>query len=641
MNTKFGRVILWEAQPGKARRDRLQQWLGSEQNEGATTWLLPCDRYAGGPWAGLKELFEHLLPEVQAIAPDLIVKHDYELANVLPGLRRNMSVRNPTLTDVAASNERVRNYPADRAFRIASGLVDLLASWRQRSGDNSAWIIAGDDYNRAGALVSRFFVELIRRCGEELNLTLLLTNDPGTVDAVASQFDGKYISEIVKFDLPVDSHSSFSLAETTQLAEELEREVKDDLIALEMHVAQLIYYWQLSDRPDKVLMYQIQAFSIYTTRGLYRDALMYGEPAWRNVENYYPQDLEKRWAICVKLFNCYAGLDLPLKALAVMEEMMNQTNHPEHLFRACYLMSMMYARYLPQLDLDKAEAYLEQGLVELNRTSLPEAAKFFHTAFNRNGLALIRHRQGRSLEAVEICQSCYQELNNYLKPDEHRLHRSVLLFNIAQVYGSTGDNERAIAYITKAMVMDPNYSEYYNDRGNLYMKLERWSDALNDYLQAIELSPPYWEVWANLGRCYRMLNQFPQAIDAYSTSIDLDPDRLGVLVARAEVFEIIEKPEAALADYHAVLAIDPDQPLVLANRAILYYNAGQYREAVADLDKAIALSPENPDLYQNRAVALSSLGRFDEVVRDLRTYLRLNPDAEDRLDVETQLLALQ
>ena len=99
--------------------------------------------------------------------------------------------------------------------------------------------------------------------------------------------------------------------------------------------------------------------------------------------------------------------------------------------------------------------------------------------------------------------------------------------------------------------------------------------------------------------------------------------------------------QAALADYNAALALDVNQPLTLANRAILHYEAGRYQEALNDLNQAIALDPENSDLYQNRAVALTALQRFQEVVGDLKTYLTLAPFAEDRLEVESQLLVLQ
>lgn len=633
-------VILLEAEPGQSRCDHLQQWLNQAQRSGSTTWLLSCDRDRGGPWAGLNDLLSNLVPQMQVQAPDLLANHDYELVHILPALRRTISVRYLNLTDKASEDELGRYYPAVRAFRIAYGLIDLLTAWHQRS-NSSPWVIACDHYDRAGTLVRRFFVELMRRAGEQLNLTLLLATDVGASETVAGEFNPKYQGQCIRLNLPILETTSVCKQEMTRLAQELEIQVGNDLIELEIHLPQLIRYWLHSDQPQKALKYQVRACSIYTRRGFYEDGIVYGEAALAQLERHCPEDKQQRWTLYSKLYGCYASLGRPMQALQVMEAAIMKIDAPEHLFHYCYMMAMLYARFLPDLDLVKAEAYLECGLEELTRADLPEHTKLFQTSFNRNGLAMIRHRQGRFHEAVELCRSHYERLNTHLEPDQYRLHRSTLLYNIARVYGVISSYDEAIAYFTAAIAMDPNYSEYYNDRGNLYFKSNRLDNALNDYLKAIELSPPYSEVWANLGQCYRLMGRMAEAIDAYSTSLDLDLEQVSVLVARAQAFEMLEKPHAALADYSAALTLNPNQPLILANRAILHYDAERYREALADLDRAIALAPDTPDLYQNRAVAFTVLGRLEEAARDLQTYLQLSPHTEDRFEVESQLLALQ
>ena len=636
-----GQVVLLEAEPGQSRHDQLQQWLEEAQCNGAATWLLSCDRDQGGPLAGLKDLFNDLVPRVQAKAPELIVRHDYELASILPALRRTISVRNPNLTDTASKDERVRNYPADRAFRILHGLIDLLAAWHRRD-HSSAWVIACDHFDRAGFLVGRFFVELMRRRGQHLNLTLLIATDPGVGKTLAGRFDPKYLGQGIRLNLPPDRRVAVCKQEMARLAQELEQQVGEDPIEVEIHLPQMIHYWLLSNQQELALVHQMEACSIYTSRGFYEDALSYGEVALAQLEQCYTEDIQKkRLFIHIRLYNCYIALERPLSALEVIEASMVNTNAPEYLFHCCYMMAMLYARYLPNRDLAKAEAYLERGLEELARADLPEYKKLFETAFNRNGLALVRHRQGRPDEAVELCRLWYERLNANLEPNQYRLHRSVLLYNIAQIYTAIDSYDEAITHFTAAMAMDPNYSEYYNERGNLYLKIGRLNDALNDYLKAIELSPPYPEVWSNLGQCYRLMGQMAEAVDAYSTSLDLAPEQLLVLVARAQAFEMLEQPDAALADYNAALSLNLDQPMLLANRAILHYEAGRLSEALGDLDQAITLSPDTPDLYENRAVALTALGRFDDAVRNLQTYLQLSPNAEDRPHVEIQMATLQ
>lgn len=635
-------VILLEAEPGQARRNCLRQWLNEAQNNGATTWLLSCDRDKGGPWAGLNDLLSNLLPEIQTHAPALINKHDYELVHVLPALRRTISVRHLSLTDAPPPGEpHLTYYPADRVLRIVHGIIDLLKAWQQSSG-GSPWVIACERYDRAGTLVRHFFVELMRRAGEQLHLNLLIATDIGASETVASEFNTKYLKQCIRFNEPQQPTAPISPQEMAWLAQQLAIQVGEDEIEQEIHLPRLIRYWLLSDQPENALNYQIQACSIYSIRGFYDDALVYGEAAIAQVERYCPLDQQKRWEISEKLHDIYISLFRFAQALHVLEDAMAKTDDPDHICRGCNRMAMLYARYLRNnCDLAKAEAYLQRGLQELERANLPEEIKFYKVAQNRRGLALIRHSQGQFAEAVKICLSTYKETLSRLGSDKHLPHQALLLFNVSRVYASIGPYDEAIVYLSTASGIDPNYSEYYNHRANLYFKMGRLDEALNDYLKAIELSPPYPEVWTNLGQCYRLMGQMAEAIDAYSTSLDLDPNQSLALVGRAQAFEALEYPEAALADYSAALALDANQSLVLANRAILHYDAGLYQEAVDDLTRAIALSPETADLYQNRAVALTVLGRIDGAAQDLQTYLSLNPEAGDRTEVESKLLTLQ
>jgi tetratricopeptide (TPR) repeat protein len=634
----IGKVIVVEAQPGEERRRYLQQQL--EEQAGAVTWLLTCDRHEAGPWAGLNEWLTLLLPQIQAEAPELITQHDYELTRILPELRRSLVVRYPSLTDTAPQQEQIRNYPADRAFRIIHGIIDLLTDWFERSS-STHWVIACDRYDCSGGLMRLFLIELLRRRGQRLNLTVLIAIGPEADTAVVDKFPPGMIGEHRQLDLPKSSPIAFSNAETISLemaalAKKLITQIEIDEIEQEIHLPRLIQALLLSHQYDQALRYQIKAAALYARKGFYEDALAYALAAGEQLSQICPADNRQRWIIESLLYTCYVALDKPLEALQVMEANIEQTQDADDRFRSCFMLAMLYIRELRDRDLEKAEDYLQQGLIELDQSDMSADIKLFHRTFNQNGLALVRYRQGRHQDAVDLCQWCYEQVNTTLPFEQHQLYRSVLLFNIAQVHDFIGNTAEAIEYFSAAMALDPNYSEYYNSRGNSYFKGGGLPQALADYQQAIERSAPYPEVWANIGQCYRHMGQFTEAIEAYSNALDLQPDQFSVLVARAQTFELLEQLDAALADYDAALTVQLD-PLILANRAVLHYERGMLSAALADLNQAIDLSPDNPDLYQNRVVALIDVGDIDLAVKDLKTYLRLNPEASDRTDVEEQL----
>ncbi|QLE58446.1 tetratricopeptide repeat protein [Nostoc sp. TCL26-01] len=635
-----GQVIFLAAEAGRSRHHILQQWLEAAQKAGAKNWLLDCDFEEEGVWAGVKDLFASILPEIQAQAPELIDKHSYELTIVLPTLRRQITVRNPNLTDTAEAEESVRNYPIDRAYRIVHGLIDLLAAWYQQT-DRSPWVISCDRFHQAGALARMFFTELIRRRGQQLNLTLLIATDPGTEETVTSQFAVQVLGKGVRCDFPPEPETPVSPEEMTKLAMSLEERIRNDALEREIYLPKLIRYWLLSDQPQKALKLQAYAIGLYNHYGFYQEALVYSQPVLAHLDEICGEDSEVRWNLVGNLFGCYTATGNLAEAQQVLEvEALGKIHDPRQRVRIYYVMAMLYSRYLQNHDLHKAVEYLELGLATLPSLDLPAGDKHFYTSFTMNGLAYVRHRQGRPAEAIALCQQAFARLNQHLPPDKHRLHRSVLLYNIAKVYAVTGPYEDAIAHYTEAIAMDQNYSEYYNERGNVYLKLGRLDEAVRDYHQAIDLSPPYAEVWMNLGLCYRRQGKMAEAIAAYSVALDLNPHTQAALIGRAEAFEVLEQPEAALIDYNVALGLNADQPMLLANRAILHYQLGHLSAALTDLNQAILLSPENPDLYQNRAVAFMSLGRLDDALENLQTYLRLNPQASDRPEVESQISTL-
>lgn len=638
----YSGVIVLEAPSGQSRQRVLKAWAEKTEAQGAATWLLPCDVSQGGLWAGVNFLMEQLLPQVERHAPELLDVHALELSAVLPEAQGLPEVKK-TLTAAAVGGEAVRNYALDRAYRIPHGLVELLDRLFRQAPYPAAKVLVCDDYDRSGFMVRRFFYELVRRRGQAFGLTLLVAVEPGGADAVEAQFESVAPVRRVRMELPSDPVAPYTPLEMTELARELEAKVKADMQAMEVHIPELIRMWLGSETPGNAHPWQAFALGRYNHNGFYEDALTYADSVLEHLDEivgvgpYFT-----RWNLVGSIFGCLIAAGQVERAHRIVkEEALEKISDPVDRARICYTMSMLHVRFLPQRDPARAEAYLQEGLSLLEQGDIPAEDLHFLRVFLKNGLALVRHRQGHPSEAVELCKTGYAELSEHIKEDRHRLHRSVLLYNIAQVYTATGEYDKAVEYFGATMKMDPNYSEYYNDRGNVLLKMGRLEEAMEDYRTAIRLSPPYQEVWTNLGQCLRKLGRFEEAVEAFSRALDLDPTVNLALGGRALALEALGRAEDALADYNAALARQPAQPLVLAKRGALHYAQGRVAEAAADLDRAVALAPGDPGLYRNRAMALTGLGRVDEAAHDLGKYLELVPAAQDRAEVESRIAKLK
>jgi tetratricopeptide (TPR) repeat protein len=631
-------VTVLEAEPGADRDAVVARWVSQIGLGDDAVRRLDCRPREGGTWAGLGALFDGLLPRLREDAPELLTRHAHELCLVLPRLGDELAFPQ-SLTDTVDASEKTRNYPADRAYRSLHGLIDLLSEW-ERIAPEGPWTIVCEGYEEANALVHRFFTELVRRRGAQLGLRLLVVLAPGRGELLAGQFEPAAITAAIRLALPPASAPPRGAAEITREAGELERQLTEGVAGDPGRLFRLVEAWKASDSPERALRWENAAVKQYNHLGLYEAALPFAGDVDAGLERLYAEDPDLYFNAVENVYFCYVPLGLAEAALAVMGPALARARDADAVARYCYLMSMLHARFLQPTDQARAEEYLDRALDVLAGAEMPDEQRHFLTVFTMNGLALVRLRQRRVAEALELCTAGVARLNEHLPADRHGLHRSVLLFNIAQVHAQVGPYEDAVEYFGQAMQMDPNYSEYYNDRGGVFLKMDRLAEAERDYLRAIELSPPYAEVWTNLGQCYRAMGRLEEAVRAYSRALDLDPTATLALVGRADARLGLDHPGLALADYDRALAREPDQPLVLASRAIVHYEADRLPEAVADLDLAIELAPDVAELYQNRAVALRELGRGDEAARDLRRYLDLCPTAEDRGEVEESLSLL-
>lgn len=633
------RVIVVEGRRGEARRAVLERWVAAA---GVPALRLPCNLSGGGLWAGVESLFETLLPTLQQVAPDALKRHAIELGAVLPALAEQARPAE-TLTDTAVGAEAVRNYAVDRAYRIPHGLVDTLDALFRAAPAAVPRLLVCDDFDHAGALVRRFFHELARRRGEAFELTLVLVVEPGTDDTALQPFSLSAQVRRERLDVRPDPAAVHSPAEATVLAQALEDRMKAGFARMEARMPELIGLWYESEHPENAHQWEAFALGRYNHRGFYEDALAFAAPVIANLDaiatgnGYFT-----RWNLVGSIFGCMVAAGRAEDAYRIVkEEAFDVIEEPTDRARVCYIMAMLHARFLPVRDAGQAEAYLMEGLRLLDRDDVDPATRHFLQVFLNNGLALVRHRQGRPAEAVRLCQEGIAHLNEHMADERHRLHRSVLLYNIAQVYTATREYGQAIEYFTAAMRMDPNYSEYFNERGNVLLKLGLYDEAIADYHEAIRLSPPYHEVWTNLGQCLRRLGRLDEAERAYARAIDLDPSVNLPHAGRAHALELLGRHGEALAEYGAALDIDPAQPMLLANRAALLHRAGRIAESLDDLDRAVALAPDLALLYRNRARALADLHRPDGAVRDLEHYLESGPAPADRLEVEGWLDTLR
>lgn len=594
---------------------------------GSYVHLLETDKRTAGVWSGVSDLIEDWARWAETAAPEILKRHRYELESVSPDRRVGPVPAARSLAETVASDERIRVLPSDRAHRIAQGLIDFLLE-AARLRDVHEIALGCDGYDQSSRLARFFFSELLRRRGD-LRLVLVLSAEPAGAPRIFQTWSGEPIREVLQPPLARDPEPDLSpdqaFARASQTAEALSR----DPSRAELVACQLIEDWRHCGETQRAFRAQVNTLALYNQNGFYQDALEIVDDLAAHLDDIAGADEAARLSLLVQFYLTLVAAGQPTRALSLLEQQGAPRIHEARFSaRVHYMLAMLHVRFLPQRDAAAAERHLLLSIEQATQSEAPEEERQFGLAFALNGLALVRLRQGRPAEALELCQDSLERIENHFSQGRHTLFRSVLIYNIAQVHAGMQSFEKALAHYTAAIALDPNYSEYYNERGSLLLRLGRHEEAAADYRRALSLSPPSAETFTNLGQCYRLMGDNVQAVEAYTRAIDLGSDQILPRVGRAQTLRALGRLDEACQDYGAALRTDPAQPLVWANRAAIHYASGRPGESLADLNEAIRQAPGVPDLYRNRALALAALGLSHEAARDEQTALRLTAGTE-------------
>jgi tetratricopeptide (TPR) repeat protein len=187
-----------------------------------------------------------------------------------------------------------------------------------------------------------------------------------------------------------------------------------------------------------------------------------------------------------------------------------------------------------------------------------------------------------------------------------------------------GDLDGAIADYTRAIELNPNYPEAYNNRGNIKGAKEDHDGAIADLSRAIELDPKHTISYNNRGVQRLEKHDLEGAIADFSHAIELDPKYAKAYYNRGNVKEDKGDHDEAIADFDRAIELDPKYTYSYNNRGNAKKAKGDLNGAIADFTRAIELAPQDARFYFSRAGAKFAGGDIDGALADLDRVIERN-----------------
>lgn len=271
--------------------------------------------------------------------------------------------------------------------------------------------------------------------------------------------------------------------------------------------------------------------------------------------------------------------------------------------RALYGRAMLAARHHQGglRNIGRAGRLLDEAyalITHLDDDKRGEDMTVFEEVFNRNGAALILFREGDVDDALELLEWGIARLTR--TTEKVAIHRSVLMYNLAQCKRQLGDGPGAIRAYEQLLEVDPHMPEYYLEAAKCYADENRLAEAEQSVRCALGIDDTLDTGWSLLGLYLERLKRYADAADAFAEASRLQPQHAAHLLNQAYSLILSGDPAAARA---RLVTLEPSTVREVERHASLlaetHLRQGDDDTGAAILEAALQRHPDSATLEAN------------------------------------------
>ena len=213
-------------------------------------------------------------------------------------------------------------------------------------------------------------------------------------------------------------------------------------------------------------------------------------------------------------------------------------------------------------------------------------------------------------------------------PDQDVLQLAGTHYKVGVAYLNDGKAQQAFVEFQKAYELNPRDKEVLNAIGIIYLLyFDEPLKAIDFFEKAVRVDPNYSDAYNNLGFAYEKLGRFDTAISYYKKALSnlTYPTPEKAYISMGNSFYRLGKYEEAISSYKEAIKRAPDLSLPYMRMALSFNALGRYGEASTALNYAIKLDPV---LQGDTEKALE-----DFTIRKLRVSGREEKDIQDYIEI--------
>ncbi|NOU18747.1 MAG: tetratricopeptide repeat protein [Bacteroidales bacterium] len=229
-----------------------------------------------------------------------------------------------------------------------------------------------------------------------------------------------------------------------------------------------------------------------------------------------------------------------------------------------------------------------------------------------------------------------QALNNEKKyseviellPDNllEKLNDADLYVEKAHAHHGLYENDFCENAVDKALVINPNQAKANHYKGNIYVDLKKYDEAIRYYNKAIESNPKYANPYNGLGDVYSDLKEYDKTIENYNRAIELDPKNAYTYTELGNVYKSLQQYDKAIENYNRAIELNSKGKYSYQGLGVVYINLKDYEKAIKYFNKAIELDHKDAYAYNGLGNAYYCKKEFNKANESYKEAIEIDPN---------------
>lgn len=200
----------------------------------------------------------------------------------------------------------------------------------------------------------------------------------------------------------------------------------------------------------------------------------------------------------------------------------------------------------------------------------------------------------------------------------------------ANIYRKLKKYSQAINELNIATQIEPQNTNYYFDRVSIYMEVERYSFAINELDKILQIDPDNsWALTQKIDIYQEKIQDYRKlllCVKQYLKQMDISTRyviSVGDKLIKKEKFS--QSVELFTLVLNSSKTIRTERGEALAHRGRCYRRLNDLKRALIDLDEALKIDANSEYALQSRALVYWKIGKYNEALKDLEKVKKVAP----------------